>query len=107
MGYILQQRSEIDFYQLLQLSINNHQININDLFFLMDNYSKIDHNLVKSDIFPHDRQNYSSCIKITSDDVLNLLKEMNATGTYIYLYPLKLVIITFIKADTEIFVRLY
>ena len=89
------------------LSINNHQIHINDLFFLMDNYSKIDHNLVKSDIFPHDRQNYSSCVKITSDDVLNLLKEMNATGTYIYLYLLKLVIITFIKADTKIFVRLY
>jgi hypothetical protein len=89
------------------LSINNHEINISDLFFIIDNYSKIDHNLVKSNVFPHDRQNFSSCLKITSDDVLNLLKDMNAKGTCIYLYLRKLVIITYIKADTDIFERLY
>ncbi len=89
------------------LSINNHQIHINDLLCIIEKYSKIDHNLVKSDVFPKDRQNFSSCLKITSDDVLNLLKEMNAKGTYIYLYLLKLVIITYIKADTDILVRLY
>ncbi len=89
------------------LSINNHQISINDLLYIIANYSKIDHNLVKSDVIPHDRQNFSSCLKITSDDVLNLLKEINAKGTYIYLYLLKLVIITYIKADTDILVRLY
>jgi hypothetical protein len=89
------------------LSINNHQISINDLLYIIANYSKIDHNLVKSDVIPHDRQNFSSCLKITSDDVLNLLKEMNVKGTSIYLYLLKLVNITYIKADTDILARLY
>ncbi|CAF4876262.1 unnamed protein product [Rotaria sp. Silwood1] len=32
---------------------------------------------------------------------------MNAKGTYIYLYLSKLVIVTYIKADTDILVRLY
>jgi hypothetical protein len=89
------------------LCINNHQIHVNDLLHIIRTYSKIDHNLVKSDVFPHDRQNYSSCSKITSDDVLNLLKDMNAKGTYIYLYLLKLIIITYIKTDTDILTRLY
>ena len=89
------------------LSINNHQIDVNDLLSIIENYSKIDHNLVKSDFIPHDKQNFSSCLKITYDDVLNLLKEMNAEGTYIYLYLLKLVIITYIKSDTGILERLY
>lgn len=89
------------------LSINDHQIDVNDLFYIIENYSKIDHNLVKSDVIPHDRQNFSSCLKITADDVLNLLKETNAKSTYVYLYLLKLVIITYVNADTDILVRLY
>ena len=36
----------------------------------------------------------------------NLLKNMNTKGTYIYLHLLKLVIIIYIKAGTDIFVRL-
>ncbi|CAF2740457.1 unnamed protein product [Rotaria sp. Silwood2] len=89
------------------MSINNEKIDVNHLFYIIQNYPKIDHNLVKSDIFPHDRQNYSSCVKITSDDVLNLLKHINASATYVYLYLLKLVILTYVKADTDILARLY
>ena len=59
------------------------------------------------DIFPHDKQNYSSCLKITSDDVLILLKQMNNKATYIYLYLLKLIILAYVKSDTEILSRLY
>lgn len=89
------------------MSINSQHINVNHLFYIMENYPKIDHNLVKSDVFPHDRQNYSSCVKITSDDVLNLLKEINAKATYVYLYLLKLIILTYVKSDTDILSRLY
>ncbi|CAF1363449.1 unnamed protein product [Rotaria sordida] len=89
------------------MSINNQEIDVNHLFYIIQNYPKIDHNLVHSDVFPHDRQNYSSCLKITSDDVLNLLKHINASATYVYLYLLKLIILTYVKADTDILARLY
>lgn len=90
-----------------RLSINNHLISIDTLSYIIDYYSKIDHNLVKSDIYPRDRQNFSSCMKITSDDVLTLLEKIDAKGTFVYLYLLKLVIVTYVKTDTDIFERLY
>ncbi len=89
------------------LSINDQNIDVNHLLQIIENHPKIEHNLVKSDIFPHDRQNYSSCLKITSDDVLNLLKQRDNKATYIYLYLLKLIILTYVKADTDILSRLY
>ena len=89
------------------LSINSHQVHVNNLFYIMGNYPKIDHNLVKSDAVSHDTQNFSTCLKIISDDVLNLWKEINTNGTYIYLYLLKSVVVTYIIADTDILVRLY
>ncbi|CAF1136421.1 unnamed protein product [Adineta steineri] len=89
------------------LCINGHDISVNYLFHILENYSKIEHNLIKSDIVPHDRQNYTSCLKITSDDVLNLLKQINAKGTYIYLYLLKLLILTYVKSNTSIQNRLF
>lgn len=89
------------------MSINNQRIDVNHLFYIIQNYPKIDHNLVHSDVFPHDRQNYSSCLKITSDEVLNLLKDTNASATYVYLYLLKLIILTYVKADIDILARLY
>ncbi|CAF4367766.1 unnamed protein product [Rotaria magnacalcarata] len=89
------------------MSLNNEKIDVNYLFYIIQNYPKIDHNLVKSDIFPRDRQNYSSCLKITSDGVLNLLKHRNTLATCVYLYLLKLVILTYVKTDTDILARLY
>jgi len=89
------------------LFINDERIDINHLLQIIENHPKIEHNLVKSDIFPHDRQNYSSCLKITSDDVLTLLKQRDNKATYIYLYLLKLIILTYVKTDTDILSRLY
>ncbi|CAF3788942.1 unnamed protein product [Rotaria sp. Silwood1] len=89
------------------LNINNDHVDINHLLHLIENHPKLDHNLVRSDIFPHDKQNYSSCLKITSDDVLILLKQMNNKATYIYLYLLKFIILAYVKSDTEILSRLY
>ncbi|CAM4768394.1 unnamed protein product [Rotaria magnacalcarata] len=75
--------------------------------YLKSNHLKIDHNLAKSDVCPRDRQNYSSCLKITSDDVLNLLNRRNTKATFVYLYILKLIILTYVKKDTDILTRLY
>ncbi|CAF1666820.1 unnamed protein product [Didymodactylos carnosus] len=70
--------------------------------------SKIDHGLVKSDINPKDRQNFSSCIKISSDDVLKILYDQNDTkGTYVYLSLINLTISAFIDTTTPIDERLY
>ena len=45
--------------------IGNQYVNLNHLADLINNYFQIDHNLVKSDIFLRDRQNFSSCLKIS------------------------------------------
>ena len=82
--------------------INDHNIDVNYLLYIVETYPNIDHNLVKSDIFPHDRQNYSSCLKITKDDVLNLSKQIDAKAIYTYLYLLKLIILAYVKCDTSI-----
>ncbi|UJR29459.1 hypothetical protein I4U23_010671 [Adineta vaga] len=92
---------------IANLYINDDHIDINHLLELIENHPKLDHNLVQSDIIPHDKQNYNSCLKITSDDVLNLLRQTNHKATYIYLYLLKLIILAYVKSDTEILTRLY
>ena len=89
------------------LSLGGMKISIDHLLALIRNHPKIDHNLVKSDIIPHDRQNFASCIKITSDDVLALLNTPETQATKLYLYLLKLVILTYVRSDTSVHDRLY
>ena len=87
--------------------IGNQYVSIDHLADLINNHSRIDHNLVKSDVFPRDQQNFASCVKISSDDVLKLLEESNRTATYLYLYLLKLVIRVYVSKSTNICDRLY
>ncbi|CAF4288308.1 unnamed protein product [Rotaria sp. Silwood2] len=61
-------------------------INIDRLLYLIDNFSKFDHGLVRSDVNPKDRQNYSSAAKISNDNVLSILEQVpNSIGIRIYL----------------------
>ncbi|CAF4699840.1 unnamed protein product, partial [Rotaria socialis] len=62
-----------------ELCLGNQSISINYLHDIIENdtYSKLDHGLTKSDINPKDRQNFSSCLKLTSNDLFNIL---NATA---------------------------
>lgn len=89
------------------MSFGHDIVNVNHLLKLIRIHSKIDHNLVKSDILPQDRQNFSSCLKITSDDVLDLLNEPETQATRIYLFILKLIIFTYVRSDTNLYDRLY
>ncbi|CAF4854902.1 unnamed protein product, partial [Rotaria sp. Silwood2] len=67
------------------------------------NYIKLDHSLTKSDINPKDRQNYKSCIKLISDDVLNLLYDnVDTKGTFVYLTLLKMIVKAYIDKSTNI-----
>ncbi|CAM4824847.1 unnamed protein product [Rotaria magnacalcarata] len=82
--------------------------NYKDVFDLIDFESKIEHNLIKCDVDPKDRQNFASCLRISSKDVLNLLeKNEKATGTYVYLSLLRSIIAGFIERSTTVEERLF
>jgi hypothetical protein len=59
--------------------LGNESMNITFLMEMIDRFSKLEHGLVKSDVLPKDRQNYSSCTKISSESVLETLKKMQHT----------------------------
>lgn len=66
-------------------------------------YSKLDHGLTRSDLNTKDRQNFSSCTKIVTDDVLSILAANTDTyGTYIYFHMLQNIISTYIDKTTNI-----
>ncbi|CAM4940165.1 unnamed protein product [Rotaria socialis] len=81
------------------------KININHIKALINDshYTKLDHGLTSSDINPKDRQNYNSCIKIISDDVINLLINSEDTnGTVDYLTLLKMIVKAYIDKAASI-----
>jgi len=71
-----------------------------------DDYTKLDHGLTKSDLNPKDKQNYSSCLKLVSDDLLKILiSDPCAQGTFLYLQLLQLIISAYIERSTPIVQR--
>lgn len=87
------------------LRLGEDQITMEHLrdIFNSDQYTKLDHGLTKSDLNPKDRQNYSSCVRIVSSDLLNLLSERrDAFGTLVYLQLLKMIITAYIDKSTKI-----
>lgn len=88
-----------------QLCIGQQDISIEHLFDIIENpnHSKLDHGLTRSDLNPKDRQNFSSCIKICSNDVLSILmNSVHTYATFLYLYLLNKLISTFIDKRTRI-----
>ena len=84
------------------LQIGDTRITMEHLQNLLDNpeLSRLDHGLIKSDLNPSDRQNFRSCVRITSSDVLDLLAtEDDANGTYMYLQLIKFVIKSYIEKN--------
>ncbi|CAF1133516.1 unnamed protein product [Didymodactylos carnosus] len=92
-----------------QLRFGRQDISIEHLIDIIEdtNYSKLDHGLTRSDLNPKDRQNYNSCVKIASDDILSILVDGTDTyGTFIYLQLLKMITPTYVKKTTKINERL-
>ncbi|CAF1417022.1 unnamed protein product, partial [Didymodactylos carnosus] len=56
------------------LMMGSQTIKLDYLDELIETGSKLDHGLVRSDLYPKDRQNYASCVKISSPTILKLLK---------------------------------
>ncbi|CAF1409089.1 unnamed protein product [Rotaria sordida] len=88
--------------------IGNSCISIDYLSTLIQNVPKLRHGLVKSDIFPQDRQNFSSCVKICSGGVINNLTNVpNSEGIILYLRLLRSIIIAYNDKETTPIHRLY
>ncbi|CAF1531052.1 unnamed protein product [Adineta ricciae] len=88
-----------------QLRFGQQYISIEHLIDIIENssYCKLDHGLTRSDLSPKDRQNFSSCVKITSDDMLSILAAGDDTyGTFVYLYLLKKSISAYVEKTTKI-----
>ena len=61
-------------------------VRVEHLLELIESSSKMNHNLVKSDVLPKDRQNFASCQKISSEAVfvgLGSIEESQATRMYL------------------------
>ena len=87
------------------LQIGDAQIAMEFLQDMIDNpqLSRFDHGLTTSDLKPSDRQNYRSCVKITSSDVFDLLvADENTEGICMYLQLIKLIITSYIDKTTSI-----
>ncbi|CAM4989175.1 unnamed protein product, partial [Rotaria socialis] len=94
--------------KLANLKMGDFSIDTKYLVELIKTKSKIEHNLMKSDLNPKDRQNFASCLRISSELVLDLInRNENAKGTYVYLTLLNLIISGFINKLTSIEDRLY
>ncbi|CAF3083949.1 unnamed protein product [Rotaria sp. Silwood2] len=94
--------------QSASMFIGNGKISVDVLFDLIKNQSKLIHGLVKTDVYPKDRQNFSSCAKISTDDVLSALN--NASDSYatqVYLRLLRSIILAYIEQSTSIIDRIY
>ena len=90
-----------------KLKMGNYSISDRDLFRLIESKIKVEHNLIKCDVNPKDKQNYASCLRISSDAVLKLLeRDERAKGTYVYLSLLRLIISSLIEKSTKIEERL-
>ncbi|CAF2204898.1 unnamed protein product [Rotaria magnacalcarata] len=88
--------------------IGNEVVSIEVLMKLIETKSKLVHGLVKTDIQPKDRQNFKACIKLSNDDVLVALEDVDGSqATRVYLRLLRSVIFAYIEHNTSIIDRIY
>ena len=89
------------------LSIGKEKVSTEVLIALIQNKSKLDHGLVKTDIEPKDRQNFHSCLKISSHEVVSALEDIDGSlATQIYLRLIRSVVVAYIEHDTPIMDRI-
>ncbi|CAF2168973.1 unnamed protein product [Rotaria magnacalcarata] len=90
------------------LLIGEKHASVDYLLELINNCSKLDHALTVSDVLQKDKQNYSSCEKISNEKVLNLLKKIpNSEALQAYLQLIRLARLAFVEKQTSIIDRLY
>ena len=69
---------------------------------------KLTHELVKTDLEPKDRQNFRSCLKLSNENILIDLDDINSSqATRVYLRLLRSIVIAYVEQDTPIVERVY
>ncbi|CAF4922639.1 unnamed protein product [Rotaria socialis] len=87
-----------------QLKMGIFTVSVKHLYQLIKTKNKIDHNLSKSDINVRDKQNFSSCQKISDDKILNLLLlNDHYKATFNYLLILNLLIMAYTQPKMKRF----
>ena len=90
------------------LLIGNEVVSTDVLMKLIESKSKLVHGLVKTDVEPKDRQNFRSCMKLSNEDVLVALEDIeDSLATRVYLRILRSIVVAYIEDDTTIVDRLY
>lgn len=90
------------------LRMGSYQGSIQHLHQLIRTTNKIDLNLSKSDLNVRDKQNFASCQRISSDNVLDLLfSNDQCKATYNYLLILNLMIIAYTQSGIPLLERIY
>ena len=94
--------------QTASLAIGRGKVSVEVLMELIQNKSKLSHGLVKTDIEPKDKQNFHSCLKISSDEVLAGLQDMDdSLDTQVYLRLLRSVVVACVEHGTSIIDRVH
>ncbi|CAM4835067.1 unnamed protein product [Rotaria magnacalcarata] len=69
----------------------------------IESKSKLAHGLVKTDVNPKDRQNFTSCLNLSDDDVLLALEDIEGSqATRIYLRLLRSIVLAYVEHNTMI-----
>lgn len=91
------------------LALGNRIISISHIQTLLKSVSKEVHGLVKSDILPQDRQNFSSLDKLMNDRVLDALEKntIGTEGTHMYLVLCKQITSSFLDSSLSPIERIY
>jgi hypothetical protein len=90
------------------LKMGSYNVSMKHLHQLIKTTNKIDHNLSKSDLNVRDRQNFSSCQRISDDKVLTmLLFNEQYKATYNYLLILNLLIMAYTNRHVSLSTRIY
>ncbi|CAF3581135.1 unnamed protein product [Rotaria socialis] len=91
-----------------ELTMGHYEVSIQHLYDLIRSKNKIDHNLSISDLNVKDKQNFSSCQKISDDKILNLLMlDDKCKATYNYLLMLNLLISAYTERRVSFNDRIY
>ncbi|CAF2803400.1 unnamed protein product [Rotaria sp. Silwood2] len=90
------------------LLIGKEEVSIEVLMELIENKSKIAHDLVKTDINLNDRQNFTSCLNLSDDDVLVTLEDIEGSqATRIYLRLLRNIALAYVEHNTSTIDHIY
>ena len=90
------------------LLIGKEKVSIEVLLELIETKSKLVHGLVRTDIDLEDRQNFSACLNLSDEDVLNALEDIDGSqATRIYLRLLRSIVLAYVEHNTPIIDRIY